>query len=86
MKQLGIDPIKIKPKADFGKELIADSLDVVELVMVIENEFEINIEDQIASQILWLESSNSDYFSFCSCKKQFLILKRILYYSCCHIL
>jgi acyl carrier protein len=50
-KQLGIDPSKVKPEADFGKELGADSLDVVELVMAIEDEFEMEIEDQAASQI-----------------------------------
>jgi acyl carrier protein len=50
-KQLGIDPGKVKPEADFGKELGADSLDVVELVMAIEDEFEMEIEDQSASQI-----------------------------------
>ena len=56
-KQLGIDPIKIKPEADFGKELGADSLDIVELVMAIEDEFEIDIEDQIASQIVTLQDA-----------------------------
>lgn len=56
-KQLGIDPIKIDPEADFGKELGADSLDVVELVMAIEDEFEIDIEDQIASQIVTLKDA-----------------------------
>ena len=56
-KQLGIDPIKIKPEAEFGKELGADSLDVVELVMAIEDEFEIDIEDQIASQIVTLQDA-----------------------------
>nr|YP_010472345.1 acyl carrier protein [Pleurosigma intermedium]UVG41956.1 acyl carrier protein [Pleurosigma intermedium] len=56
-KQLGINPIKIKPEADFGKELGADSLDVVELVMAIEDEFEIDIEDQIASQIVTLKDA-----------------------------
>jgi acyl carrier protein len=50
-KQLGLDPSKVKPEADFGKELGADSLDIVELVMSIENEFEVDIEDSIASQI-----------------------------------
>lgn len=56
-KQLGIDPMKIKPEADFGKELGADSLDVVELVMAIEDEFEIDIEDKIASQIITLQDA-----------------------------
>ncbi len=50
-RQLGIEPVKVKPEADFGKELGADSLDVVELVMAIEDEFEIEIEDKSASQI-----------------------------------
>jgi len=50
-EQLGIDPNKVKPDADFVKELGADSLEVVELIMVIEDEFEIDIEDKIASKI-----------------------------------
>jgi acyl carrier protein len=50
-KQLGIDPSEIKPEADFSKQLGADSLDVVELVLLIENEFDIEIEDEIANQI-----------------------------------
>jgi acyl carrier protein len=50
-KQLGIDPAKVRPDADFGTELGADSLDVVELVMAIEYDFEIAIEDQAASKI-----------------------------------
>jgi acyl carrier protein len=50
-KQLGIDPSLVEPDSDFGKQLGADSLDVVELVMAIEDEFEIEIEDKAASQI-----------------------------------
>jgi len=50
-KQLGIDSSKIKPESDFVKELGAESLDVIELVMAIEDEFDIEIEDQVASQI-----------------------------------
>lgn len=56
-KQLGIEPSKIKPEADFGKELGADSLDVVELVMSIEDEFEIEIEDKAASQIATVQDA-----------------------------
>ncbi len=56
-KQLGIDPSKVKPEADFGKELGADSLDVVELVMAIEDEFEVEIEDQAASQIATVQDA-----------------------------
>jgi acyl carrier protein len=50
-KQLGIDPNKVRPEADFTKQLGADSLDQVELVMAIEDEFEIAIEDKVAGQI-----------------------------------
>lgn len=50
-RQLGIDPSEIKPEADFSKQLGADSLDVVELVMLIEDEFDIEIEDEVANQI-----------------------------------
>jgi acyl carrier protein len=56
-KQLGIDSVKVKPEADFGKELGADSLDVVELVMAIEDEFELEIEDQAASQIATIQDA-----------------------------
>ena len=42
--QLGIEPEKIKPEADFAKELGADSLDVVELVMAIEEAFDIEMD------------------------------------------
>ena len=50
-QQLGVPTSKIKLETHFTKDLEADSLDVVELVMSIENEFDIEIEDQIASQI-----------------------------------
>jgi acyl carrier protein len=56
-KQLGIDPIKIKPESDFVKELGADSLDVVELVMAIEDEFDMEIEDQEASKITTVQDA-----------------------------
>ena len=56
-KQLGIDASRVKPNADFGKELGADSLDVVELVMAIEDEFEMEIEDKAASQIATVQDA-----------------------------
>jgi acyl carrier protein len=55
--QLGIEPYKVKPDADFGKELGADSLDVIELVMAIEDEFEIEIEDIAASKIATIQDA-----------------------------
>jgi acyl carrier protein len=56
-KQLGIEPNKIKSEAAFGKELRADSLDVVELVIAIEDEFEMEIEDKAASQIATVQDA-----------------------------
>jgi len=55
--QLGIEPSKVTPQADFGKELGADSLDQVELVMAIEEEFEIEIEDQAAGQLATVQDA-----------------------------
>jgi acyl carrier protein len=56
-EQLGIEPNKVKPNANFTKELGADSLDVVELVMKIEYDFDIDIEDQYASRIETLQDA-----------------------------
>ena len=56
-QQLNVAISKIKPEADFTKDLGADSLDVVELVMSIENEFDIEIEDQVASQITTIQDA-----------------------------
>jgi acyl carrier protein len=56
-EQLGIEPSKVKPNANFTKELGADSLDVVELVMKIEYDFDIDIEDLYASRIETLQGA-----------------------------
>ena len=56
-KQLGIDPKTVTPTADFVKELGADSLDVVELIMGFEEEFDIGIEDQAAGQIATVQDA-----------------------------
>ena len=49
--QLGIEVEKVKPESNFTKELGADSLDVVELVMAFEEAFEIEIDDDAAGLI-----------------------------------
>lgn len=49
--QLSVDIDSVVPEADFIKELDADSLDVVELVMAFEEAFDIEIDDEDASQI-----------------------------------
>ena len=44
--QLGVDENEVKLESSFVDDLGADSLDIVELVMAIENEFEIEISDE----------------------------------------
>ena len=55
--QLGIDGTTITQSASFTKDLGADSLDVVELVMAFEEEFEIDIDDQNAGEIETVEDA-----------------------------
>ena len=50
-EQLGVDKEKIKPETSFVNDLGADSLDTVELVMELEEEFNINIPDDAAEKI-----------------------------------
>lgn len=45
------DPDKVTPEADFANDLGADSLDVVELVMALEEAFDIEIPDEHAEKI-----------------------------------
>ncbi|MBE6638103.1 MAG: acyl carrier protein [Ruminococcaceae bacterium] len=44
--QLQIDPAKIRPSTEIVDELGADSLDVVEILMTLENEFNISVPDE----------------------------------------
>lgn len=50
-KQLSIDPEKINRDSNFTADLQADSLDVVELVMTFEEEFDILIQDEDAGDM-----------------------------------
>ena len=42
---LSVEPDQVTPDAKFGDDLEADSLDLVELVMALEEEFGINVEE-----------------------------------------
>ncbi len=46
--QLGVGEDEIKPESSFIEDLGADSLDIVELVMAMEEEFEVEIPDEEA--------------------------------------
>ncbi len=49
--KLGVDESEVKPEASFTKDLGADSLDTVELIMEFEKEFNISIPDEQAENI-----------------------------------
>ena len=49
--QLGVSEDEIKMESSFIEDLGADSLDIVELVMAMEEEFEIEIPDEEAEKI-----------------------------------
>lgn len=50
-EQLSVDAAEVKPAANFASDLGADSLDTVELVMALEEEFDIEIPDEAAENI-----------------------------------
>lgn len=50
-EQLGIDESEITLDSSFSDDLEADSLDVVELMMALEDEFKIEISDEDAGNI-----------------------------------
>ncbi len=50
-EQLGVSEDEIKPTSSFIEDLGADSLDIVELVMAMEEEFEVEIPDEEAENI-----------------------------------
>ena len=51
-EQLGVEEEEVTLEAHFVEDLGADSLDTVELVMALEEEFEIEIPDEDAEKIL----------------------------------
>ncbi len=51
VEQLGVDEGEVKPEASFVDDLNADSLDLVELIMSLEEEFGMEISDEEAEKI-----------------------------------
>ena len=57
VEQLGVKEEDVKPEASFVEDLGADSLDTVELVMALEEEFDIEIPDVEAEKITTVQSA-----------------------------
>ena len=51
VEQLGVEESEIVPSASFTEDLNADSLDLVELIMSLEEEFKLQISDEDAEKI-----------------------------------
>ena len=51
VEQLGVDADRVKSEASFIDDLGADSLDIVELVMAMEEEFDVEIPDEEAEKL-----------------------------------
>ena len=57
VEQLGVNPDQVTPDAKFIEDLGADSLDTVELVMALEEEFECEIPDEEAEKITTVQQA-----------------------------
>ncbi|HLZ80913.1 MAG TPA: acyl carrier protein [Ktedonobacteraceae bacterium] len=58
--QLGVDEAEVVPNASFVEDLNADSLDLVELIMSLEEEFKLQISDEDAEKITTVQEAE-DY-------------------------
>ena len=52
VEQLGVKPDQVTAEAKFVEDLGADSLDIVELIMALEEEFGIEVPDEQAEKLL----------------------------------
>ena len=57
VEQLGVDQEEVKNEASFVDDLGADSLDTVELVMALEEEFDTEIPDEEAEKITTVQAA-----------------------------
>ena len=55
--QLGVDESEVVPGASFVEDLNADSLDLVELIMSLEEEFKLQISDEDAEKITTVQEA-----------------------------
>lgn len=65
--QLGLDDVsKVKPETSLVKDLEADSLDAVEIIMAIEDEFDVEIPDEDAEKF----NNIGDILTYVKVKKE----------------
>ena len=57
MEQLGVSADEVKPEASFIEDLGADSLDLTELIMAMEEEFDVEIPDEEAEKITTVQNA-----------------------------
>lgn len=57
VEQLGVNAGDVKPEASFVEDLGADSLDLTELIMAMEEEFDLEIADEDAQKILKVQDA-----------------------------
>ncbi|XPV76791.1 MAG: acyl carrier protein [Desulfovibrio sp.] len=57
VEQLGVSEAEVKPEAAFVEDLGADSLDLTELIMAMEEEFDIEIDDEDAQKIVKVQDA-----------------------------
>jgi acyl carrier protein len=57
VEQLSVDKDKVVPSASFVDDLGADSLDLVELIMAMEEAFGIEIPDEVAEKITTVQDA-----------------------------
>jgi acyl carrier protein len=57
VEQLSVDREKVVPGASFVDDLGADSLDLVELIMAMEEEFDVEIPDEEAEKIVTVQNA-----------------------------
>ena len=65
VEQLGVNLEEVTPQASFIEDLGADSLDIVELIMALEEEFDMEIPDEDAEKI----QTVNDVITYVSGKK-----------------
>lgn len=55
--KLSVEPQEVTPEANFSLDLRADSLDIVELIMEFEKEFNVAIRSEVAEKIYTVEEA-----------------------------